>query len=58
MEEQKQAKPPKPPEATQDRISSLKDASKTLNSFGVVVFFVIIAEVILLFGLNLYQVSR
>ena len=58
MEEQKQAQPPKPPEATQDRISSLKDASKTLNSFGVVVFFVIIAEVILLFGLNLYQVSR
>lgn len=58
MEEQEQQQPPKPPEATQDQIASLKDASKTLNSFGVVIFFVIIAEVILLMGLNFYQDAR
>lgn len=58
MEEHKQHQPPKPPEATQDQIASLKDASKTLNSFGVVIFGVIIVEILLLFGLNLYQKAR
>lgn len=54
----KQQPAPMPVEDTQDRISLLEDASKTLNSFGVTVFFVVLAEIILLFGLNLYQQSR
>ncbi len=54
----KQPVAPAPVEDTQDRISSLEDASKTLNHFGVIIFFVILAEIILLFGLNLYQKSR
>lgn len=58
MEEQQHKQPPKPPEATQDQISSLKDASKTLNSFGVIIFVVIVVEIILLIGLNLFQTTR
>ncbi|MEX1052190.1 MAG: hypothetical protein WEC83_02270 [Patescibacteria group bacterium] len=54
----KQPEAPAPAQDTQDRISSLEDASKTLNHFGVIIFFVILVEVILLFGLNLYQKSR
>ncbi|MEX0594540.1 MAG: hypothetical protein WD157_00340 [Patescibacteria group bacterium] len=53
--EQHQAQPV---EAPQDKISSLTDAAKTLNSFGVIVFFVIVIEIILLFGINLYQNAR
>jgi hypothetical protein len=49
---------PQPVEAPQDRIASLEDASKTLNSFGMIIFFVIVAEALLLLGLNLYQDSR
>lgn len=47
-----------PAEAPQDRIASLADASKTLNHYGAIIFFVILAEIVLLFGLNLYQQSR
>ena len=54
----KQPVAPAPAEDTQDRISSLEDASKTLNSFGVIIFFVVLVEIVLLFGLNLYQKSR
>jgi hypothetical protein len=36
----------------------LTDASKTLNSFGTTIFLVILVEIVLLFGLNLYQKSR
>lgn len=49
---------PQPAEAPQDRIASLEDASKTLNGFGTIIFFVIVVEAILLLGLNLYQDSR
>jgi len=45
-------------EAPQEKIASIESASKTLNSFGLIIFFVIVAEVVLLFGLNLYQESR
>ncbi len=54
----KQPVVPAPAEDTQDRISSLEDASKTLNSFGVIIFYVVLVEIALMFFLNLYQTSR
>lgn len=55
--EQEQQKP-KSVEAPQERIASLEDASHALSSFGTVIFFVIVFQIVLMFGLNLYQSAR
>lgn len=39
-------------------IESLPTSSRTLDTFGVVVFVVVVVEIILMVGLNLYQKSR
>lgn len=42
----------------QEEISSIDDVAKPLDSFGRIVFFVVLIEVLMMVGLNLYQNSR
>lgn len=44
--------------AKQEEISTVDDVAKPLDSFGRVIFFVILVEALLMIGLNLYQKSR
>jgi hypothetical protein len=45
-------------ETLQEDIVSLESATSTIGYFGTIVFFIVIVEIILLVGLNLYQSSR
>lgn len=49
---------PQPGTAHQERIEPLRATESALDHFGMIIFFVIVLEVAMLFGLNLYQDSR
>jgi len=42
----------------EEKISPLSSGRRVIDTFGNIIFFVIVIEIILLFGLNLYQKSR
>ncbi len=44
--------------AVQEKIASLGTGVNALDTFGMIVFFVVIVEIVLLIGLNIYEKSR
>ncbi len=52
---------PQPPQHAapkQEHISPLTTGKSALDSFGIAIFFIIVVELVLLIGLNLYQASK
>lgn len=47
-----------PAEADKEPIATIDDVAKPLDTFGKIVFLIIIVEIVLMVGLNLYQKSR
>ena len=47
-----------PVETEKEPIASIDDVAKPLDTFGKIVFLVIVVEIVLMAGLNLYQKSR
>ena len=42
----------------EEKIASLSSGVSALDSFGVIIFFVVVVEIVLLIGLNIYEKSR
>lgn len=47
-----------PADSTQEPIATIDDVAKPLDTFGKIVFLIIVVEILLMVGLNLYQKSR